>query len=272
MKYPLFLLLLFASCSMHKMIEQEKAEILSSVKEGEAPIVTEERIQSLPEPVKKWLKTTGIVGRPEIRRGWLSQSAQMTMKPDQKKWYTAKAKQLFTTDPPAFLWTVRMKMNPLISIKGRDKFVDGKGEMRIRMNSLINVVHETGEKIDEGTLQRYLGEIVWYPTAALSPYITWESIDEFSAKATMRYNGTEGSGTFYFNEKGDFIRFSAMRYKENTSDARRYEWIISVRKYAVMDGVKIPVEMDATWKLEDGDWTWLKLTIDKIIYDQDKQE
>jgi hypothetical protein len=266
MKYPLFLLLLFTSCSMNKMIEQEKAEILSSVKEGEAPLVTEERIQSLPEPVKKWLNTTGIVGRPEIRRGWVRQSAQMKMKPGQEKWYTAKAEQLIATDPPAFLWTVRMKMNPLISIKGRDKFVDGKGEMRIRMNSLINVVNEKGEKMDEGTLQRYLGEIVWYPSAALSPFITWEAIDESSAKATMRYKGTEESGIFFFNENGDFVKFSAMRFKGNTPDAKRYEWIITVRKHAVMDGIKIPVEMDATWKLDEGDWTWLKMTIEEIRY------
>ncbi len=251
---------------MNRMISEEKEHILSEIPETEPYVVTEERLQSLPDPVKRWLKTTGIAGRPEIRQAWIRQSAQMKMKPGQKKWYTAEAEQLITTDPPAFLWTVRMRMNPLISIKGRDKFIDGKGEMRIRMNSLINVVNEKGEKIDEGTLQRYLGEIVWCPSAVLSPFITWEAIDEYSAKATMRYKGTEGNGIFYFNQDGDFIRFSTMRFKDNTPDAMRYEWIIAVRKHAVMDGIKIPVEMDATWKLDEGDWTWLKLTIEEIRY------
>lgn len=45
-----------------------------------------------------------------------------------------------------------------------------------------------------------------------------------------------------------------------------YDWIITVRKHTVMDGIKIPVEMDATWKLNEGDWTWLKLPIEEIRY------
>ena len=267
MKYSILILfLLFTSCSMNRMIQTEKNQILSQIPESEPGIVYEEQLQSLPEPVRKWLDRTGIVSRPEIRYGWVRQSALMKMKPGQKQWFSAQAEQIFTTQNPAFLWTVKLKMNPLIFIKGRDKFVDGKGEMRIRMNSLINVVNEKGEKMNEGTIQRYLGEIVWYPSAALSPYIRWEAIDDFTAKATMIYKGTEGSGTFYFNEEGDFVKFIAMRFKGNNSDAKRYEWIISVQDYAVMDGLRIPAKMTATWKLDEGDWTWLKLTIQEIKY------
>ncbi|MDN5330561.1 MAG: hypothetical protein PWP35_2348 [Bacteroidales bacterium] len=36
--------------------------------------------------------------------------------------------------------------------------------MLIKVNSLIPVVNEKGNKLDEGTLQRYLGEIVWFPS------------------------------------------------------------------------------------------------------------
>lgn len=269
MKYSILIFfLLFTSCSMNRMIQREKEQILSNVPESEPGTVTKEQLQSLPEPVRKWIESTGIVGRKEIRHGWIRQSAEIQMKPGQEQWFSAEAEQIFTTIPPAFLWTIKMKMNPLISIKGRDKFADGKGEMRIRMNSLINVVNDGGEKIDEGTIQRYLGEIVWYPSAALSPFITWEAIDDYTAKATMTFNGTEGSGTFFFNEEGDFIKFSAMRYKGNTPDAKRYEWIISVQDYAVMDGVRVPVKMTATWKLDEGDWTWLKLIIQEIKYNE----
>jgi hypothetical protein len=269
MKHSLFIIiLLFTSCSMNRMIREEKEEILSKIPDSEPEIVTEERIQSLPEPVKKWLKTSGIVGEREITHGYIRQSAKMKMKPEQKEWFKAQAEHIFTVQEPAFVWTVSMKMNPLISIRGRDKFIDGKGEMRIRMNSLINVVNEKGEKLDMGTLQRYLGEIVWYPSAALSPYITWEPIDEYSAKATMNYKGTIGSGSFFFNENGDFIKFSAMRFKDNDAHAEQFEWIITVRDHAVMDSVKIPVVMDAAWKLETGEWTWMKLTIEEVRFNK----
>lgn len=77
--------------------------------------------------------------------------------------------------------------------------------MKIRINRLFNVVDAQGEKVDEGTLQRYLGEIVWYPSGALSPYITWKEISPGIVEATMEYNGTKGSGKFFFVSRESFI-------------------------------------------------------------------
>jgi hypothetical protein len=141
--------------------------------------------------------------------------------------------------------------------------------MLIKVLSLFPVVNSRdNEKINTGTMQRYLGEIAWFPSAALSPYITWEEIDDLSAKASMTYKGTTGSGVFYFNERGDFIKYSAQRYMGSDEDARPREWIITVNESRVMQGIKIPVKMEATWKLESSDWTWLKLEITDIQYNK----
>ena len=53
---------------------------------------------------------------------------------------------------------------------------------------LVNV-DAKGKEIDQGALLRYLGEIVWVPSAALSDYITWEEMDSTTARATMSYEG-----------------------------------------------------------------------------------
>ena len=256
----------FSSCSMNKMIARETEEILNATKTSEPVIITESAIQELPAPVQRWIRSTGIIGKPAINAARVSQKALMKMKPEQQDWQTARAEQYTTTNPPAFIWTVNMKMAPLIKIKGRDKFVAGKGEMLIKINSLINVVNEKGTRMDEGTLQRFLGELVWFPSLALSPYISWEAIDDSSAKATMTYKETTGSGTFYFNDKGDFVKFVALRFMGNKSDAKRYPWVLTVEDYAVFEGIKVPSKMKATWELEDGDWTWLDLEISSIEY------
>ncbi len=140
--------------------------------------------------------------------------------------------------------------------------------MLIKLNSLINVVNEQGEKLDEGTLQRYLGEMVWFPSLALSPYITWEPIDDTTAKATMTYEGTTGSGTFYFNTNGDVTKFSALRYKGNEEGANRHEWIMNISEHKTFEGIKVPAVMSSTWKLDEGDWTWLKLEVKDIQYNE----
>lgn len=254
-----------SSCSMNRKIAQETDEILSRADKS-GKILTLEDISHLPAPVVGWLKTTGILGRQEIHTVWVKQRALMKMKPEQKEWHTALAHQYVITHEPSFIWTVQMDMSPLIKIKGRDKYVDGRGEMLIKMNSLIKVVNEKGPKLDEGTLQRFLGELIWYPSVAVSPFITWEAIDDYSARAVMTYKGVSGSGIFTFDKDGNFTKFEARRYMGNKEDAKKYPWIITVDSYGVFDGIKVPSRMQATWQLDEGDWTWLKLVIEDLRF------
>jgi len=258
----------FGHYSFTKLVQKETTAILSRVNHSSNRIITEDDIGQLPVPVKKWLENSGAVGRPYITLGKVIQQAEMKMKPQQTKWFSATAIQYSSIDVPAFIWTVDVKMNSLLNFRGRDKFVDGKGEMLIKVNSLFNIVNEKGEKLNEGSIQRYLGEMVWFPSLALSEFITWEHVNDTTATATMNYKGTTGSGTFYFNAEGDFIRFTALRFMGNDENAKRHEWVLKVEKHRIFEGIKVPSRMTATWKLDEGDWTWLRLEIREIKYNE----
>lgn len=256
----------FGYYSFQKTIQQETAQLLNkNLRTANRP-VQESDISHLPEPVKKWLRNAGAVGKPYISYGKVTQIAEMQMKPEQDNWLTAKAIQYTTIDRPAFIWSVDVTMNRVLNFQGRDKFDDGKGEMLIKMNSLFNIVNERGEKLDEGTLQRYLGEMVWFPSLALSPYITWEPVDENTAKASMTYQGSSGSGTFHFNAQGDVTTFSALRYKGNEAGAKRHHWEMNILAYRTFEGISVPAKMTSTWKLDDQNWTWLKMEVTDIRY------
>lgn len=256
----------FGYYNFQKVIQQETSQLLDKNISTEIRILNESDLTNLPEPVKKWLRNSGAIGKPYISYGKVDQIAELQMKPEQDNWLKATAIQYTTIDNPAFIWSVDVKMNNFVNFQGRDKFDEGKGEMLIKLNSLLNIVNERGEKLDEGTLQRYLGEMVWFPSLALSPYITWKQIEENTAKATMTYKGTSGSGTFYFNSSGDIIKFSALRYKGNEKDAKRYNWEMNILDYKTFEGIKVPAKMTSTWKLEDKDWTWLKMEVTNIKY------
>ena len=53
----------------------------------------------------------------------------------------------------------------------------------------------TGPKVDQGALLRYLNETMWFPAAALSPYITWQDKNANSATATMSYESVTAAAT-----------------------------------------------------------------------------
>lgn len=259
----------FGSYLFHLHVDQEVKHLLSKPKTSNERVISEKDIEELPIPVKNWLRKVGIIGKPLISSGKVSQKAQMKIKPDQKEWMDATAFQYSIIDEPAFIWTTNVTMNRFLSFQGRDKFEEGKGEMLIKVNSLFNVIDEKGDQIDEGSIQRFLGEMVWFPSLALSQYISWERINDSSAKATMEYKGTKGSGTFHFNSDGDVIKFTTMRFMGSENNTKRHLWTLTVNEtnaYNSFNGIRVPVNMEAKWSLESGDWTWLKLKVENIEY------
>ena len=85
----------------------------------------------------------------------------------------------------------------------------------------------------------------------------------------MKFNGTKGKGVFYFDERGQFKKIVAMRFKE-TNDNEPIEWTVVANKTEERNGIKIPTECEATWNLESEQWTWLKLKITHIEYNVEK--
>ena len=260
----------YAGYSFKKGVSEEITQMAALSESADKTVVSEEMIVHLPAAVQHWLVQSGAVGKARVHNVYLEQEAEMLLKPEQKNWTLAKARQYFTVEPPAFNWSVDLKMNGFIDVTGRDKFENGKGEMLIKLLSLIPVADaRNNKKIDQATLQRYLAEIVWFPSAALSPYISWEKVDDTSARATMEYMGTKGSGVFHFDESGNFKKFVAMRFK-GAEDADPAQWTVIATKTEERNGIKIPTECEATWEMENGDWTWLKLRVTHIQYNNQK--
>ncbi|MFW5712096.1 MAG: DUF6544 family protein [Spirochaetota bacterium] len=225
--------------------------------------VKESDLQNLPLPVRTWLQAAGAVGKPKTPQVRVVQSARMRLKPEQK-WMPVRAVQEFTTSPPGFTWRARIQMGPLLFITGRDTYAQGCGHMLIKLMSLIPVVKARGREIDQGTLQRFLGEMVWFPQAALQDYIRWEQIGPRQARASMTYRDVDGEGIFTFTENGMPASFTADRYREENGSYTLRPWKITISEHRTFGGLTAPSRGSVTWKLEDGDFTWFEFEITGI--------
>ena len=256
----------YTSFNFNHKIQRERIALFENSQLKYQKTITEKALLDLPPIVQKWLTNSGIIGKRWISNVYLVQELQLKMKPEQTSWNNGTAEQYFTIEPPAFNWNINTQMNSILTIVGRDKFEDGKGEMIIKLLSLIPVANaKNDDKVNQASLQRFLAEIVWFPSASLIHYIKWETIDDFSARATMEYKGTKGSGEFHFDKDGNFKKFVAMRY-QNSNDTQPTQWTVTATKTDKRNGIKIPIECEASWELENGKWTWLKLKITDIQY------
>ncbi|WP_102348867.1 DUF6920 family protein [Bacillus sp. Marseille-P3661] len=234
---------------------------------NENTIVSEQMIGSLPLIVQKWLNNIGMVGNKSIQHVYLKQRGLIKLKPEQKNWYNAVAQQYVSLDRPAFLWKVNMPIRPYLSVFGRDLFINGKAEIKVKLAALVTAAKkENNDKINESSLQRFLLEMPWYPSLAAHPNVTWKIKDELSATATLSYQGITGSATFYFDKSGDLLKCSALRYKDCEKDAQRLECIGEVKATAVINEIKIPTEIDISWMLGEEKFTWYKLKIEEVVF------
>lgn len=249
-----------------RQVKQEVKAMFEQIKDTASDVVTEADIAHLPEPVQRWLRQSQVIGRERTTAVRLKQEGVFRTKPG-GTWMPFQATEYYTVNPPAFIWYTKMEAAPFFSITGRDKYEDGKGNMLIKVISLFKVADAAGPEINQGTLIRFLNEIMWFPSAALSDYIQWKPIDANSAEAIMSYKGVTASAVFYFNERGEFINMTADRYMAAGSGTFRLEkWSTPIQEYGEFNGIRIPVKGEGVWQLESGDFSYVRLSIKEIDY------
>ncbi|WP_047414929.1 DUF6544 family protein [Cellulophaga sp. Hel_I_12] len=255
----------FGNYHFNVMIKKEVHAVMAN-SSNNPTIISKEDYNHLPEIVQKWLNTSGVVGKQKVVSVRLKQTGEMRTKPD-ASWMPFKATQYYNIEHPSFIWCTEVEAFSNIKMIGRDKFNHGKGSMLIKLASLIPVVDESdNEQINSGTMLRFLGEVCWFPSGASNDYITWETIDSTSAKATFKMNQKSVSGVFKFNLNGDIVSFEADRYYGGGKNTKLEKWVISVEDYKVFEGIKIPYKCRVTWKLKEGDFNWLNLEIVDMEY------
>ncbi|MGE5422542.1 MAG: DUF6544 family protein [Ignavibacteriales bacterium] len=275
MIYVLIFTAVFAACFMavvsvstrlfQRKVKREVSALFQAQGKTETQIVSAEDLKDLPACVKQWLVGAGVVGKEKIHTARLYHVGMMKTKPE-SAWLPFKAEYYYTIDNPGFIWHADVKAAPIVHLAGRDMLCQGKGNMLIKLFSLITVADGWGPEIDQGTLLRFLAEIVWFPTAALSPYIDWKSIDDNKAQATINVDGQSASGTFIFNDEGLPAQFEAQRYMSIDGRYSLEKWIVATSDFKEMNGIIGPASVEVAWDLPSGKFIWFKATNGTIRY------
>lgn len=228
-------------------------------------IVTEEDLAELPEAVQRYLRYTGIVGKEKINTVRLKQKGILRQTP-RDSWKNISAVEYFSVNPSAFVWMGQMAAGPFSIISARDSYFDKHGRMFIKMLGIKTIGDVQGEEMDHSSLVRYLNEMMWFPTAFLNDNINWESIDDNSARVTIKDANRSASAVLYFDEKGAITNFISDRYHEVNGVYVKDTWETPMIGYGEFNSLKLPVKGEAVWKMNGGDFSYINLEIMDIEY------
>jgi hypothetical protein len=156
----------------------------------------------------------------------------------------------------------------VIPFEGRDIYENGHGHMYGKIANLITVFDEKEREIAQSALIIILAEALLVPGYALADYISWEPIDEHSAKARLVHKGIDVSGIFYFNDKGEMTRFETDdRYYMHPGKGNVLtKFSAEISDYKKQGDLIIPGSLMAIWHLESGRYEYWKGNISEVNY------
>ena len=201
-----------------------------------------------------------IIGKKEIRTVELKQKGLFRTKLN-GKWISMTAIQYINVDAMGFIWRAKTSV-----VRVLDQFVNGQGNLKVKLLGLFTVSNVRGPEIDQGEALRFLAEIIWSPSAFTKDYLRWDEVDGSSADATLFYNDQKTTARFHFRESGEIDRITAKRYREVQGKFSLYEWIISNFEYKTFSGIIVPYKAHVSWKLKDFNFCYDKFELTEVSF------
>jgi hypothetical protein len=166
-----------------------------------------DRVAGLPEPVRRWLIHAVDEGTPLARAVELRTHGEIFL----GRWSRFTAVQRLSV-AGGFVWAATARPFAL-PVRGFDRWTRGTGEMRWRMFGVVPMASASGEDISRSAASRHAGELlVALPTAALSPEVTWTSLDGDRAVAAVRGAGGTHQVTVTVDADGALTGLSMRRW------------------------------------------------------------
>src|SRR5580693_7902635 len=124
-----------------------------------------------------------------------------------------------------------------------------------------------GEEMDQGSMMRYLSEMIFFPAAFPGGNISFQAVDHGSAQVTLTGHGRTATGTICVDGQGRLTDFAGMRDRMAGGRQVLTAWPTPVTAYGEFEGLRLPAGDKAVWKLPDADLDYIDVTITELHYD-----
>jgi len=260
--------LIYKSQSMKRLYKAEvEKRIHENSEVSDDLILTEKDTGHLPEPVRKYLSYVGAMGKEKVHNARIVFDGEMKLG-QEKDWMQVQTQQYNFYANPARLFYIKGNMFG-IPLVGLDSYFEGRGNMLIKLASLITVADQKGKEMDLGEMVTLFNDMcLLTPAALIDPRIDWETIDPLTVRGTFKNGNYQVSGILYFNEEGALVNFVTedRYYAPIGAEPQKVKWSTPVKDYREVNGIKIPGYGEAIWHFPDGDFCYAKFKIKEVEY------
>jgi hypothetical protein len=248
------------------VVARKVTQLLSTAPPPLGPDQLSARGDSLPAPVRRYLRYAVPEGVPAIRTAHLKHDGFFRTRPSQR-WLPIQGEEYFTVAEPGFVWHATVRPASLLWIEACDSLLAGRGNMLVKFISIFTIAGATGPEIDQGARLRWLGEMIWFPSAFAGERIRWEPINDRSARATLLADGLPVSAVVEFDQEGKLVTLRAARYRDlGGGGAALTPWVARCADYCEFSGFRVPSSVEVLWDLEDAEFSYARFHVTALEY------
>ena len=185
------------------------------------------------------------------------------------RWMNMGGEAFFSLAAPGFVWHSTITYAPGIWLSAFDYYVDDKAGMNLNLLSVFPLDNVHNDAIKTTSLFRYLACTPLFPMIHGSAgFISWENIDDSTAKAIITDKGRSVEAIARFNGRG-WIESIGMHEKTHPETGRPVPGHFACRfsSYTNVEGYWIPMQVDSDMILPDGEYVTAEYSITKIEFD-----
>ena len=196
----------------------EVASRLRQEKRYSTAVLTEKDMQHLPEPVKRYIRYAGFVGKEKISNVFLKASGQIRSS-EKSGWMQFTSEQYNFFENPFRAFYIRaVKMG--VPAVGLHLYKNETATMVIKLLNLFTVVDAKGPEMNQAETVTVLNDMCFMaPGSLISKNITWETMNASQVKATFTNGQITVSAILTFDEEGKLMNFISFDRFE-TSDGK----------------------------------------------------
>ena len=226
-------------------------------------VYTRSELCGLPPPVVRYFERALQDLQPLPARVRIQWEGSFNMgTPAADKWVPFSAVQDIVPGAPGMVWDARIMMALGLAVRVRDGLVEGEGSMRGAVLGLIPVMDKAGTpEMARASLQRYLAEATWVPTALLpSERVVWTAIDDTRALATLGAGQVSASVEFRFDPEGrpTSIFVPDRLYDDGKRPPALHPWQGRNLSFKTVGSTLVPDAAVVEWLLPGGPFAYCK--------------
>ena len=232
-----------------------------------APVITEADLALLPDPVRRYLRVTRVVGQPRVQNYHLRFRGRIRRAPD-SRWMPFEAEQQSFADEPTRLFLMRALMFG-VPVEAFHRAVGGHATMQVTVAGVFPLENARGDEMDRAeTVTLFNDMCLLAPGTLIDPDITWDAVDATTARARFTHDGQTIAATLLFDSAGELVNFESDDRARSESGGTFTPRLFStpVRDYRDFGPVRLMSFGEARWLLPDGESTYGEFNLVDITY------